>query len=87
MRRTKYAGLNNRAKEIVATATKIETVGTLSAVFQSLKRYTMPDGQIYVEFQQDIVQSICEVYFVALKDQSGNNVLTSLWTNDEIRTW
>jgi hypothetical protein len=87
MRRTRYAGLNDNARNLVAVAAKVETVGSLSAVFQSLKRYTMPDGTIYTEFQQAVVQSITEVYFVALKDKLGNNVEASLWTDAEMRTW
>ena len=42
-------------------AGNVETVGTLSAVFQSLKRHTMPDGTRYTEYQQAGVESICQV--------------------------
>lgn len=87
MRRTKYAGLNNRAKELVAAAVKTESVGNISALFYSLKRYTMPDGSIYTEYQQAVVESICQVYFTALRDKNGVIVESTLWEAAEMRTW
>ena len=68
-------------------AGNVETVGTLSAVFQSLKRHTMPDGTRYTEFQQAVVESICQVTFIALKDAHGNTVAETLWTGEEMKTW
>lgn len=87
MRRTRFAGLNSAAKDLVAGAASAETVGSLSAVWQPLKRYTMPDGSKYTEFLQDIVESISQVYFLALKDADGNDLADTLWTEAEMKTW
>lgn len=87
MRRSKYAGLSERAKQVVASATKVENVGNLSAVFHSLKRYTMPDGTVYTEYLQDISQSISDVYFTSLHDQNGVKPAELLWRESEMRTW
>lgn len=87
MKRTRLAGLNNVARELVAQASSVETVGSISAVWHNLKRYTLPDGTIFTEFQQAVVNSITQVYFIALKDGNGQTVQTTLWTNDEMKTW
>jgi len=87
MRSSKYAGLNSWAKETVAKAVKVENVGSLSAVWHTLKRYTMPDGSVYTEYQQAVVESISDVYFTALHDQNGNKLQESLWTDKVMRTW
>lgn len=87
MRRTKYAGLNLRAQSLVGCAVKSESVGSLSAVWQNLKRYTLPDGRVYTEVLQAVVESISQVYFVSLRDVNGNDVAVSLWTEAEMKTW
>lgn len=87
MKRTRLAGLNPAARELVAHAVSVENVGSLSAVWHNLKRYTMRDGTIYSEYQQAVVNSITQVYFLALKDGNGQTVTTTLWTNAEMKTW
>lgn len=87
MRRSRYAGLNEHARELVKSATKTESIGNLSALFQTLKRYTLADGRVYTEYQQAVVQSITDVYFVALHDKQGNRIAESLWTEAEMKTW
>lgn len=87
MRRSRYAGLNACAKQLVQTACKVEVVGSLSAVFEPLRRYTLPDGRVFTEYQQEVVQSITNVYFVSLHDREGNKPPEFLWTPAEMRTW
>lgn len=87
MRRSKYAGMNPWAKSTVANAVKVENAGSLSAVWHTLKRYTMADGNVYTEYQQTVVESISDVYFTALHDQNGNKLPQSLWTDAEMKTW
>ena len=87
MKRTRLAGLNPVARALIAQAVSVETIGSLSAVWHNLKRYTLPDGTTYTEFQQAVVNSITQVYFLALKDSNGQTVTTTVWTNAEMKTW
>lgn len=87
MKRSRLAGLNPSATALVANAVSVENIGSISAVWYSLKRYTMPDGKKYTEYQQAAVDSITWVYFLALKDGDGNNVEASLWDSSQMKTW
>lgn len=87
MRRTKFAGLNPFARNLAATAVKVEKICNLSSVFEDLRRYTMPDGTVYNEYVQTVKESICQVYFIALRNADGNYVAESNWTDEEMSTW
>lgn len=87
MKRSRLAGLNSNARALVAGAAATESIGSISAVWYSLKRYTMPDGRKFTEFQQAVANSITQVYFLALKDGDGNTVAESTWTDAEMKTW
>jgi len=50
-----------------------------------LHRYTMPNGEVYVEFVQAAPWCGGPNYFIALKDKHGQVVHESLWTDEEIR--
>lgn len=49
-----------------------------------LHKYTLPDGQKYVEYVQACPWSSGPCYFIALKDKHGKPVPESLWTDEEI---
>lgn len=49
-----------------------------------LHRYTLPDGQVLVEFVQATPWSGGPCYFIALKDKQGNALPESLWSDEEI---
>lgn len=49
-----------------------------------LHRYTLPTGEVYVEYVQATPWSGGPCYFIALKDSKGNPVPESLWTDEEI---
>jgi hypothetical protein len=58
--------------------------GAWIPVVAVLHRYTMPNGEQYVEFVQANPWSSGPQYFIALKDSRGNPVPESLWTDEEI---
>lgn len=47
-------------------------------------KYTFPDGRVYHENVQAAPRSSGPVFFLALKDENGNWVRESLWTQEEI---
>lgn len=49
-----------------------------------LHRYTMPNGEQYVEYLQACTSSGGPCYFIALKDKHGTPLPASLWTAEEI---
>ena len=48
-----------------------------------LYMYTMPDGRVYYEYLQSTMWSSGPCLFIALKDEKGNVVQESLWTDEE----
>ena len=51
-----------------------------------LTRYTLPNGDVYQEFEQASPWSSGPCIFLALTDKSGNEVKESLWTDQEIES-
>lgn len=58
--------------------------GAWRAEVAKLHRYTLPNGEQYVEYVQAQPWSGGPCYFVALMDRDGKPVPASLWTDDEI---
>lgn len=50
----------------------------------ALNKYTLPDGTVYYEGVQAEPWSSGPVFFLALKDEKGNWVPESLWSEEEI---
>mgnify|MGYP001565453221 CR=1 FL=1 len=83
-------GLNGSASYLVGLATTKEKTedfffGERNEKYR-LHRYTMPDGQKYVEFLQAEQNSPeGELFFLALKDEdTGDVVEDSLWSEDDV---
>ena len=52
-----------------------------------LYKHTFPDGRIYFEFLQASPWYSGPVMFLALKDEQGNEIKESLWTEEEMREY
>ena len=67
---------------------RVEHAGILHGVWKpdlaKLHRYTLPNGEQYVEYVQASPWSGGPCYFIALKDKHGNPVQESLWTDEEM---
>ena len=67
---------------------KVEVISPVAGawvdVVGHLHRYIMPNGKVYEEFLQADPWSSGPCYFIALKDQQGNPVPQSLWTDEEL---
>lgn len=49
-----------------------------------LTEYTLPDGRVYSEYVQAEPWSSGPVFFLALKDENGNWIPESMWSEEEI---
>lgn len=93
MNNHRYFGLNSWAKIYVASAVGKTLIGVIRRRLTALSRnepivemlyaYTMPDGTIYSEFVQGSEWTSGLNYLVALKDESGEMVTKSLWSQVE----
>lgn len=75
----------NRKVEIPIA--QVNEVGSFVGMFDEeypLHEYRMPDGRKYIEFVQAEPWSSGPCIFLALKDDSGNSVPESLWSDEEI---
>ena len=67
---------------------RVEVISKLSGAWTDhvadLHRYTMPDGEVYVEYVQAEPWSSGPCYFIALRGADGQPVPESLWTEDDI---
>jgi hypothetical protein len=68
---------------------RVRVIGTVfdsyyKTKITDLKSYKMPDGTVYEEYVQEVVGSGGPVYHLALKDQNGQPVPKSLWTEEEL---
>lgn len=52
-----------------------------------LKEYTLKNGEIVREFEQESPWSSGPIIFLALEDSSGNPIQETLWTDDEIQSY
>jgi len=75
-------------RSISVPVAKIEVIGKIAGAWNdhvaNLHRYTLPDGRVYVEYIQADPWSSGPCYFIALKNQKGNVVSQSLWTEEEL---
>lgn len=67
---------------------RIETIGKIAGAWKphvaDLRRFTMPDGNVYEEYVQVTPWSGGPVYHTALKNAAtGEPVAESLWTDEE----
>lgn len=85
---TYYDGkVENFERKHQINAVKIEPSGDTFEGFEGpyyLSRYTLPDGRVFTEFLQAEPWSSGPMFFIALKDEEGNVVPESLWTDEEI---
>lgn len=67
---------------------RVEHAGVLRGAWTDrvalLHRYTMPNGDKYVEYVQATPWSGGPCYYIALMDKHGNPVPESLWTEEEM---
>lgn len=74
------------------SVTKESSGGSFVGMFDNdeqhplFRYYTFPGGRMYYEAVQDQVQSSGLVVFLALKDEAGNWIPESLWTEEEIQS-
>lgn len=52
-----------------------------------LNKYTFPSGRVVFEFEQASPWSSGPVMFLALKDENGEPIKKSLWTEEEIEEY
>ena len=79
-------------RELTRNVTGTRTVCELSGgrfygmydVQYNLHKYTLPDGRVYTEFVQAAPWSSGPMFFIALKDEDGNEVEESLWSQKDI---
>lgn len=58
--------------------------GAYQPIVAKLHRYTLPNGEVFVEYIQAAPWHSGPCYFIALKDRHGKPVPESLWTDEEI---
>jgi len=68
---------------------KVEVIGALKGAWNphvaDLRRFTMPDGKVYIEYVQQDVWCGGPIWHTALKDaRTGKPVKQSLWTREEM---
>lgn len=75
-------------REVQGSSVKVEDNGVIEGawtdVVSTLHKHTLPDGRVLREEVQANPWSSGPCYFVALKDEAGNWVPESLWTDEEI---
>jgi hypothetical protein len=82
------AGLNERAFELVRGKKFKRRYAKQDMCWQEpddLWCYVMEDGTAYYEAEQDCPWSSGPTHFYALRDDAGEWVSESLWTEDEIQ--
>ncbi|MGH9553291.1 MAG: hypothetical protein ACRD3W_28175, partial [Terriglobales bacterium] len=67
---------------------QIEVIGSIEGawdpVVAELHRHTLSDGSMYEEYVQAAPWSGGPCYFIALKDESGQPVAKSLWSEEQL---
>lgn len=76
---------------VYGSSVRKEKIGTLAGawcdVVALLYRYVLPDGTVYTESIQAVPWSSGPCYFIALRDEVGNWVPESFWTDKEAREY
>ena len=75
--------------EVEVSDVTIEDTETFAEGFNKypLYKYTLVGGTEYFEYVQEEPWSSGPMFFIALKDQNGNPVKDSLWTDEELRSF
>jgi len=73
-------------KRLLARVEIMQTLGSGPLDSWDLHRYTLPNGDVYVEYVQDWGSSDGDdcIHFIALKDARGDVVVRSLWSKTEM---
>jgi hypothetical protein len=75
-------------RTIKVPVAKVEVIGTITGAWTdhvaNLHRYSLPDGRVYEEFIQADPWSSGPCYYIALKNNKGNLIRQSLWTDEEL---
>ncbi len=75
-----------KEERLLARVEVVQTLGSGPLDCWDLHRYTLPSGEVFVEYVQDWASEDgdCCVNFIALKDARGDVVVNSLWSRVEI---